>query len=279
MKLSEIKSELSAAQSNIQNHHNRMSSQNPHHHHQDDANEGIFLEAAYNGINEGGGLILKSSSISKTNENNSQRINSTATTCSQRLKQNINWSDKIYIDNNRKSSASHQQTSVSPLNELQMSPSTDSVPKLARIIVNAKRRNFLSNGRLGQTPSPGNTPITTPTMNSIYNIHQYTYTAQQQNPSSSHNQGLQRTDINCEFLGELERVLTKQFSPLVHNIMTKIDFNEKKRLEKKKLEEIADEWSDVARIFDKILCYFFLIFTLVSSFSIFLISPHFWSGR
>lgn len=88
---------------------------------------------------------------------------------------------------------------------------------------------------------------------------------------------LQRAVSNYEFLIELERVIQKQFTPLIQNIIHTLDFNDRQREEHKRLEEIADEWSDVARICDHILCYFFFVFTFGCCFLIFFMSPYFLS--
>ncbi len=100
---------------------------------------------------------------------------------------------------------------------------------------------------------------------------------QKQQPSSATSAYLQQSLLNYEFLIELEKVMQKQFSPIIGNIIKTIDHREKQILNKKRTQEIQDEWADVAHITDKILCYFFIFFTLGSCFFIFYNSPHFFS--
>lgn len=73
---------------------------------------------------------------------------------------------------------------------------------------------------------------------------------------------------------ELDRVLSRQFGPLVYALSQTIESGEKRLRERRSIEIIQDEWSDVAMISDHILCYFFCLLTLVSCFLIFFNSPH-----
>jgi hypothetical protein len=79
---------------------------------------------------------------------------------------------------------------------------------------------------------------------------------------------------NMEFLGELEKLLQRQFSPLVHHVIKQVKNNEKRLEDRERLEIIEREWSDVAMIFDHMLCYLFCFITLTSTFLIFTNSPH-----
>lgn len=79
---------------------------------------------------------------------------------------------------------------------------------------------------------------------------------------------------NMEFLSELEKLLQRQFNPLVHHVIRQVNNNEKRLEERERLEIIEREWSDVAMIFDHILCYLFCFITLTSTLLIFTNSPH-----
>ncbi len=80
--------------------------------------------------------------------------------------------------------------------------------------------------------------------------------------------------IKLEFLYELDRLLQRQFSPLVHHVIKQVNNNEKRLEERERLEIIEREWSDVAMVFDHILCYLFCFITLTSTLLIFTNSPH-----
>ena len=79
---------------------------------------------------------------------------------------------------------------------------------------------------------------------------------------------------NVEFLGELEKILQRQFNPLVHHVIKQVNNNEKRLEAQERLEIIEREWSDVAMVFDHILCYLFCFITLTSTLLIFTNSPH-----
>jgi hypothetical protein len=77
-----------------------------------------------------------------------------------------------------------------------------------------------------------------------------------------------------ELASDFERVLDKQFRPLVDALLNTINTNERRLNDKRTMELIQAEWSDVAMISDHILCYFFCALTLASCFLIFFNSPH-----
>lgn len=77
-----------------------------------------------------------------------------------------------------------------------------------------------------------------------------------------------------ELMVELDRVLSRQFGPLVYTLGKTIESGEKRQRERRLTEIAQDEWSDVAMISDHILCYFFCLLTLASCFLIFFNSPH-----
>ena len=79
---------------------------------------------------------------------------------------------------------------------------------------------------------------------------------------------------HVEFLTELEKILNRQFNPLVSHVIKQVNNSEQRLEEKEKLEIIEREWSDVAMIFDHILCYLFCFITLTSCLLIFANSPH-----
>ena len=94
------------------------------------------------------------------------------------------------------------------------------------------------------------------------------------NQSSANRLNMQK----YEFLLELERILDKQFSPLIGCLMVTVEKNEERLNEKEKCEEIQSEWTDVALVSDHFLCYFFPFLTLVTCLFIFLNSPHVFSN-
>ena len=83
--------------------------------------------------------------------------------------------------------------------------------------------------------------------------------------------------FNKNFLGELEKLLERQFNPLIKCLLGSIEINEKRLVEKQNLEIITNEWSDVARICDHFLCFFFPIMTIGVCLLIFLNSPYVFS--
>jgi len=76
------------------------------------------------------------------------------------------------------------------------------------------------------------------------------------------------------FFENLKYVLNNQFNPLIKKILDVIEINEKRLEETQRLEDIQNEWSNVAKVADHFLCYFFPIFTTVVCSIIFLNSPH-----
>jgi hypothetical protein len=80
--------------------------------------------------------------------------------------------------------------------------------------------------------------------------------------------------MSAEFFAELERILSKQFNPLIICLVKTLKNNEKMFAEKENDEIIQSEWSDVAMIIDRILCYAFSIITLTSCVLIFNNSPN-----
>lgn len=85
------------------------------------------------------------------------------------------------------------------------------------------------------------------------------------------------SDKESKFLEELEKILFRQFNQLTHLVSSTIQMNFDKEKEKKRLQVIQNEWSDVAIILDHILCYLFVLITLISCFLIFFNSPNFLS--
>ena len=97
------------------------------------------------------------------------------------------------------------------------------------------------------------------------------------NNTNNNNNNNNNTNLDFssfEFIIELDKLLTKQFNPLIECVLKQINKNEKRLEEKQRLELIQSEWSDVAMIFDHLLCYFFCILTLASCLLIFFNSPH-----
>ena len=92
------------------------------------------------------------------------------------------------------------------------------------------------------------------------------------------NNEIRSNNIDVEFLNSLEKILDKQFSPLVNIVLKKLDNNERYLIECEKYQYIQSEWTDVAIISDHFLCYFFCIFTVLTCFFIFFESPHIFSN-
>ena len=81
-------------------------------------------------------------------------------------------------------------------------------------------------------------------------------------------------NLNDSFINELKYILENQFNPLVETIMNVVEMNEKRLEETQRLEDIQNEWSNVAKVADHFLCYFFPITTIAICLLIFLNSPH-----
>ena len=94
------------------------------------------------------------------------------------------------------------------------------------------------------------------------------------NTSGSSRRGGHRQSQDEVMLEELDRVLSKQFGPLVDVLSKTIESSEKRLKERRSNEIIQDEWSDVAMISDHMLCYFFCLLTIASCILIFFNSPH-----
>jgi hypothetical protein len=84
------------------------------------------------------------------------------------------------------------------------------------------------------------------------------------------NQCIQRRD--------LDQTIQQNFGDIIRTIKNTIEKNEIRLREKERRDIVQNEWSDVAMILDRLLCYFFSISTLVTCALIFLNSPHFLSS-
>ena len=84
--------------------------------------------------------------------------------------------------------------------------------------------------------------------------------------------------IGKEFTMELKGLLESQFDPLIKSLLATIDKSEKRLQEKEKLEQIQNDWGDVAKVADHFLCFFFPTITIATCFVIFFNSPHVFSG-
>ena len=84
--------------------------------------------------------------------------------------------------------------------------------------------------------------------------------------------------IGKEFTMELKALLESQFDPLIKSLLATIDKSEKRLQEKEKLEQIQNDWGDVAKVADHFLCFFFPTITIATCFVIFFNSPHVFSG-
>ena len=73
---------------------------------------------------------------------------------------------------------------------------------------------------------------------------------------------------------DLDIAIQKHFGDIIQTIKNTIDKSEVRLRESERREIIQNEWSDVAMVLDRLLCYFFSISTLLICFIIFLNSPH-----
>jgi hypothetical protein len=80
--------------------------------------------------------------------------------------------------------------------------------------------------------------------------------------------------FNQSFLSEFECILKRQFDPLITHITRNLKENDERRRAKEHLEDIQDEWTDLALVCDHFLCYFFPLLTVCVCFLIFFNSPH-----
>jgi hypothetical protein len=79
---------------------------------------------------------------------------------------------------------------------------------------------------------------------------------------------------NCVHGGNLDLVIQNNFSDIIQTIKNTIEKSEIRLRENEKREIIQNEWSDIAMILDRLLCYFFSVATLAICALIFLNSPH-----
>ena len=77
-----------------------------------------------------------------------------------------------------------------------------------------------------------------------------------------------------KLIHELEKLLHRQFNPLIATVLRIKDEFERKGTQKDNEELIKNEWRDVAMISDHIMCYIFSLMTITSCLIIFLNSPH-----
>lgn len=99
--------------------------------------------------------------------------------------------------------------------------------------------------------------------------------SQRKHHSSQTNLSQEESLMNLQFLVDLEKIIEKQFSPLVIKIMETLQKNENRMAEKEIQDNIQSEWSDCALVADHFFCYFFPIMTLLTCFFIFFKSPYF----
>jgi hypothetical protein len=85
---------------------------------------------------------------------------------------------------------------------------------------------------------------------------------------------INNNNLNGSFMNDLEHILENQFNPLIETIMNVVANNEKRMEENEIFENIQNDWSNVAKVADHFLCYFFPIVTAVIYLCIFLTSPH-----
>jgi len=84
----------------------------------------------------------------------------------------------------------------------------------------------------------------------------------------------QSKKIAKEFVVEIRKVLEGQFDAIIKVLTRNIENSEQRIMEAEKLQEVKEEWSDVAKVADHFLLYFFPSLTLFTCFFIFYNSPH-----
>ncbi len=61
---------------------------------------------------------------------------------------------------------------------------------------------------------------------------------------------------------------------MIKRVITTLEKNEQEKCQQEQLEEIQNEWSQVALVADHFLCYFFPSLTIFLCIMIFFYSPH-----
>lgn len=77
-----------------------------------------------------------------------------------------------------------------------------------------------------------------------------------------------------EVVHEIKNIIENQFGPVIASLMCSIENSERRLQEKQILEQIQNDWSDVAKVADHFLFYFFPSMTIFTCFIIFFNSPH-----
>ena len=85
---------------------------------------------------------------------------------------------------------------------------------------------------------------------------------------------LNANELSPEFLVDLERIFDRNFGPMINQIVRTLENNELEKLNQEELEEIQNEWTQVALVADHFLCYFFPLMTIFLCLMIFFYSPH-----
>lgn len=80
-----------------------------------------------------------------------------------------------------------------------------------------------------------------------------------------------------EVVDEIRNIIEDQFGPCITSLMSSIESSENRLQERQILEQIQNDWSDVAKVADHFLFYFFPSMTILTCFIIFLNSPHVFS--
>ena len=110
--------------------------------------------------------------------------------------------------------------------------------------------------------------------------HDYNYKRFKQNEVNDmvliQSDGKQKHDrlLTMEFVGELERVLNKQFDPLIKNLTRIQTDQDKQKCTTIRKEIIQNEWRDIAMISDQIISIVFSSITIIACVVIFSNSPH-----
>ncbi len=106
-----------------------------------------------------------------------------------------------------------------------------------------------------------------------------------------------KSELNLDYLIELDRIFERNFGttllntyvfqifqnltfvqlslgPMIKRVLKTLEKTEREKYELEQLEEIQNEWSQVALVADHFLCYFFPTLTIFLCIMIFFYSPH-----
>ena len=144
----------------------------------------------------------------------------------------------------------------------------------------------ISNGKIFKQKSKPNNYFMTPLASiesefedSTLSIDVGQHNVKKANARSRHNSGDNKVEysLSKESKQEMKALLENQFNPLIKILISSFESKDKMKLEEENMERIQNEWSDVAKVADHFLCYFFPLITVLTTLLVFLNSPHFFS--